>query len=361
MNLAQFSALKTHILLLTLTVSLYYAPYLVNKISNIKVTFSPLFSQNKMDQDYPKIMFYDLDHILPSPTLLNAPLRAPLASDGTTRSWSPATVASLLALRHRRVPYKRVAVSYPDIAPLLASKGVPPIDARVKYTLPAIDLIYSDAKGDADTKTIMDSQAIALALESLLPVSPTHPSLFPAPFGHQGEWTTPNIQAQMDHVETKGIDNAISKVGKFVYPFVPAFLDPRGREYFYKTREERFKRSLAEVAAEGVAEAKEKYGGNDEDAKAKAFEEAVGCIVQIYIGELKQVGGEKDGSGGEGGKGVFYGGRAEPSYPDLMIVACLEWWRCAAGHDVVDNAMRDVEGGLLMEVFKGCEALLYGY
>lgn len=264
----------------------------------------------------PKITFYDILSTLP-----------PKTPNGT-RTWSPFTVRTLLALRYRNLPYTRVAVSYPDIAPLLSSKGVAPDkEDDNKYTLPAISL-QGASPSDPET-TMSESLDIARKLESLVPASAAHPSLFP-----RGEDDV-ELVARAEEVTGR----ARRGLWKFVVPHVPDnILDQRGAEYLIRTREAsmgNLPRLKAEMSDEGLP---------------GALEEAVRTYVTFYL---------EEGGRGDGGEGVFLGQRARPSYADFCVVAAVEWWRCARGDEVVNSALEKVEGGLLMKVVKGCEYLLY--
>lgn len=258
----------------------------------------------------PKITFYDIDHTLTP----------------STRSWSPATAVTALCLNYRRLPYTRVAISYPDIANLLKSKNVPPGDnKRTPWTLPAIDLTAVDGT----VTTTMDSAAIARVLEKLTPASEAHPSLFPLGVD------TAESDAEYELVDNT-CDEASREVVRFVIPHVPAFLDERGREYFNRTRKEWLGRSLEEMAA-----------ANPDSELEAALERGAGKIAALYA----------DYAGREG-QGVFFKGRESPAAVDFVVVAVLEWYRCARGK-VVEEALEKVDGGRVYKVFDSCKHLLF--
>ncbi|KAL1303426.1 hypothetical protein AAFC00_006816 [Neodothiora populina] len=270
----------------------------------------------------PKIVFYDIDHTLTP----------------STRSWSPATVRTLLALRYRKLPYTREAISYPDIAGLLKGKYVPPpAGLRVPYTLPAIDLIWPSSAEvqNEDSQlitTIMDSDPISKALETLVPVSDAHPSLFP--LGEESHAQVKKIQA--------AIGAANPKIGKFVYARVFPFLDPRGREYFVRTRESWMEngRTFKDV---------EKEADMPEAEIVECFKQALGDFAKAYADEAAKS-GKSDG--------IYFGGVASPSYADFVCIACIEWWRCAREKEV-DRALAEADGGLFKKIHDEFHDLLY--
>lgn len=312
------------------------------------------------DTKLPKIIFYDIDNILTPPT----------------RSWSPATCRTLLALRHRKLPYTRVAVSYPDIAALLKSKGVAPDQkGPTPYTLPAIDMITASdddiavneandepgnethAEHGTVVQTIMDSEPISHALEAAVPPSSAHPSLYPLR-------RSAALAARMQAVVAAGATAA----RMHVLPAVPRILDARGREYFERTRREWLGRSLDEVAAQAAEELARDGGGGGGGAGQRGlvgvFEDALEAIAAVYLEEQGRDEGEgadadADAEGVDVERGPFLGARSQPSYPDFIMVACVEWWRCARGNEVVNQALENVKGGILARVVEGCESLLY--
>lgn len=260
----------------------------------------------------PAITFYDLDHTL----------------HPSSRSWSPATTRISLALQHRRFPYTRVAVSYPDIAALLASKGVAPAadDDDTPFTLPAITLHYADGT----EKTIMDSVAIAPLLDSLAPASDRHPKLFPA--GAESEEHLVRVRRALNA-------GAPDDFRKRIVAFVPLILDERGAEYFNQTRAAFFGASMVEL--------REIFEGDDLRAQATA---ALEPVAKLYV-ELKR-------AAGPGQEGLFLGGRSSPTYPDMVVAAVVEWYRCARGDEVFDGVMEELEGGVLARVMQALRPFL---
>lgn len=259
----------------------------------------------------PEITFYDLDNILKP----------------RTRSWSPFTITTLMSLRHRNLPYTRVAISYPDIAPLLKSKNVPEhVDGDTPYTLPAIDL----KSADGTVTTIMDSAAVAIALEELVPVSDAHPALFPLGVG------TKETEAENALVFAEGKEER-TKLRYFIIPHIPAILDERGAEYFHRTREQSFGKPLAEVAKEDAPDGE----------LVPALEAAVAKFAEVWREHA-----------GQEGNGPFFKGREQPCFVDFRVVGALEWWSCGRG-DVVLEVLRRVDEGVMGKVYDGCKHLLF--
>lgn len=118
-----------------------------------------------------------------------------------------------------------MAVSYPHIANLLSSKGVPALEtsgSSMKYTLPAVTLHYADGT----EKTDMDSVAIAPLLEELAPPSASRPSLFPA--GEDGAETKTVMQRVQAVLQAAFGDKQFLLD---VIAWMPLVLDSRGAVY----------------------------------------------------------------------------------------------------------------------------------
>ncbi|KAH0371613.1 hypothetical protein KCU65_g1735, partial [Aureobasidium melanogenum] len=141
-------------------------------------------------------------------------------------SWSPYTLRTTLCLNYLELPYKHDEISYPDIANTLSSLGVKPppevADKAIKFTLPAISIA---------NETTMGSTAIAEKLASLKPEY--EKKLFP-----QGQKSRDVLKKFEDEVLGQ-VNKAMGGMPKHVIAFVPLFLDERGSEYFYATREPR--------------------------------------------------------------------------------------------------------------------------
>lgn len=134
-----------------------------------------------------------------------------------------------MVLNFKRIPYTQSWISYPDIAPLLKRLGVNPNDTGKPYTLPAIchKSVTSNPNG-----IMMDSLAIAMHLDKLYPSPPLFPS---------GE-------ASYALLKTVGkvMGGMAPALRQLVPPKVPDKLDPRGKEYFIRTRTEALGKPLAD-------------------------------------------------------------------------------------------------------------------
>ena len=252
----------------------------------------------------PRVTFYDIRHTL-SPE---------------TRSWSPFTIRTALALKHRKIPYKRHTISFGNVASFLASKGVPEPAGKsnIKYTLPAISLQYTDGTEEY----LMDSTIIARKLEELVPASPEHPSLFPEGSEHQ-----------LDQAE-EAIDQAIGHFRGFIIAWTPSILDARGQEYFISSREAMLGATLESKRAQ-----------HPDDELPGTLRTALKFITKLYQHENASA-------------GIFCGGRNEPSYSDIVVVACIEWWRCIRGDEIIDDLLKVVENGVLLRVMEHYERAL---
>lgn len=258
-----------------------------------------------VSESLPKIVFYDLDHKL-SPK---------------SRSWSPFTARTALALQHRKLPYTRQPTSYPDIAPFLSSKGVTKPE-KGGYTLPAISLHYEDGT----EKYIMDSRSIAPVLEELIPASAAHPSLFP-----DGEKSK-----ELAEAADKASGQGAEEVFGMVVPYIPLILDDGSVPYFLETREKSFKMTMEKL--------REIHGPATLPPRAR---KALAPIAKLYVDHAV-----------ENASGPFLGGKAEPQYADFINAAMIEWWRCGRGDEVFDEAMEEVDGGVLARVMEALAPML---
>ena len=137
------------------------------------------------------------------------------------------------ALLFKRLAFKTQWIEYPDIEPELKRLGAEPTgkwtDGGIKYTLP---VIYDDSTG----KFVSDSMTIAEYLEDTYPNTP---SLFP--FG---------ARAPIHMFVTM-----FSGSGSMAFRMVTIqatfhILNPSSAEYFRRTREELFGKTLEELAPE---------------------------------------------------------------------------------------------------------------
>ncbi|KAJ5114879.1 hypothetical protein NUU61_000638 [Penicillium alfredii] len=150
---------------------------------------------------------------------------------GTTKSWSPNTLKVRLVLNFKGVPYTQSWVSYPDIAPLMKALDVDPNGTGTPYTLPAIN--HKASVTTSSSGTMMDSLPIAQHLDKVYPSPPLFPS-------GDASYALAVAVARLTGLMAPSIM-------LLVIPRVTESLDPRGKEYFDRTRSELFGKPLSEV------------------------------------------------------------------------------------------------------------------
>ncbi|KAL9631284.1 MAG: hypothetical protein Q9204_004302, partial [Flavoplaca sp. TL-2023a] len=95
-----------------------------------------------------------------------------LASKPPIKSWSFNPWKTRLVLNYKSLPYRTHWLEFPEIAPHLQPLGIPPNTQGKPYTVPTIHLPSSPSHHDGEY--IMDSKAIAIALEAKYPEPPLH-------------------------------------------------------------------------------------------------------------------------------------------------------------------------------------------
>ncbi|KAJ3517323.1 hypothetical protein NLJ89_g584 [Agrocybe chaxingu] len=228
------------------------------------------------------IIFYDIPSSLPN------------------NVWSPNTWKTRYCLNYKRIPYKTEWVEYPDIEPLCKRLGIAPTgkkedgSGRDHYTLPAI---YDPSTG----AYVSDSFAIAEYLDKTYPDTP---KLFP------------NDTTALQAAFTEAFRAKLAPLWAFILPAVCTILNPRSEEYFRRTREATFGKTLEElVPKEEVAVA--------EWAK---YQNALTEVGKWY---------EKNG-----GKGPYLLGDTL-SWGDLVVAGYTVWLRIIWGED--SSQWRDIE------------------
>ena len=191
-----------------------------------------------------------------------------------------------IVLNYKRIPYKTVWLSYPDIEAKLVELGCAPTGTTPKdpsrpfYTLPAI----------VDTSStppvaIADSLAIAEYLDAKYPSRPVFPKT------------------------GKALEYAFEEYFKSVLvPRIPmllllpscVILDDRGSEYFRRTRELWFGKTLEEFSE-----------GEVRESQWKAFEAGYDQIAAII---------EKNGPDVD-----YVAGGSEPTRADIILMSFLIW------------------------------------
>ena len=242
-----------------------------------------------------------------------------LTKPGTKKSWSPNTLKTRAVLNFKGIPYTQSFISYPDIAPLLKQLSVPPAKEGMAYTLPAI--VHKSSVTSNPNGALMDSTAIAFHLEKTFP----SPTLFPS--GDASYALTVAVG--------KILGSVAQKLAIFVLPNVAEFLDRRGKEYFVRTRTERFGKPLSEVRPKDEASLRSAVDGAKQD-------------LATLAGMLK---------GREGKTGPFFEGE-KAGYADLMVVTFLAWFH--RGDEPVWRELVAVGDGELKALWEACSGWLEG-
>lgn len=138
----------------------------------------------------------------------------------------------------------------------------------------------------------MDSLPIALHLDRVCPSPPLFPS--------------GDASYALSVAVDKALTSAREKCYKLIFPAVPDILDPRGGEYFIKTRSELFGMPLSEMAPK------------DEEGVRVATDGAKQELA-VLARMLK---------GRDGKTGPFFEGD-KPGYADFIVVAFLAWFERA--------------------------------
>ncbi|KAE8144473.1 hypothetical protein BDV25DRAFT_93019 [Aspergillus avenaceus] len=221
-----------------------------------------------MATDIP-VHFFDITSTLPGPA----------------KAWSVNTFKTRMVLNFKGIPYTQSYISYPDIAPLLALYGVTPQADTIQYTLPAI--VHKPSVKSNPHGALMDSFAIATHLDQTFPSPPLFPSA--------------DASYALSLAVIKLLSNLMSKSYQLLIPKVADLLDPRGREYFIKTRSAMFGKPLSEVYPE---EAEVRKITNAAKAELEP-------LAQMLRGRL-------------GKKGPFFEGQ-KPGYADILVISFMAW------------------------------------
>ncbi|KAF7358443.1 Glutathione S-transferase-like protein ustS [Mycena venus] len=210
------------------------------------------------------IVFYDIPSTLPN------------------KCWSPNLWKTRYALNFKGIPYKTVWVEYPEIEALCKQIGAAPTrnkpDGRPHFTLPVIHDLSTGA-------VISDSTKIAAYLDTTYPEKPV---LMPA--GTAGFH--------------RAFEDAAHALIAPIYPYgLPAShtkLNPLSAEYFRRTREESWGKTLENLAPQG-----------DEDA--------------IEWKKLKDGFGKIDEWMRASGEGSLYVMGDAPCYADMWMAGYALW------------------------------------
>lgn len=155
------------------------------------------------------------------------------------RAWSPNTWKARLSLNYKRLPYKTVWISLPDIAPTLTALGLEPLTGKGHpYTLPVISDPSPEGSGLPPT-IIRDSVEIARYLDIKYP--DIERPLFPA--GSHA------LQALFIHC----VQSLIPSFRDLFIPLAPAILNEEALPYYHRTRAAILGKPVDEAQLKGVA------------------------------------------------------------------------------------------------------------
>lgn len=237
-----------------------------------------------------------------------------------------------MTLNYKQIPYTQSYISYPDIAPLLTSLGVPewtPKEYPLAHTLPAImhsSISKSTGPKASDAHVLMDSIAIAKHLDAIFPERPVFPKV-----------DIPGFENAM-HVVTLGAANALRQAWitgyDIVVPTIADILDDRGEEYFVRTRTEPKKGPPRQ------------WGSKNPEDDWKPFEKSLAQLAKF----LK-------GSDEHPNPGPFFLG-TQPCYSDFTVAAFLAWFK--AGNEQFFERILKVGDGEFSRLWEASEKWVYG-
>ncbi|KKO99353.1 hypothetical protein THAR02_08538 [Trichoderma harzianum] len=215
--------------------------------------------------------------------------------------FSPVVWRIRLLLNYKQIPYKTVFLEMPDIEPTLKGLGLPPHDpasGNLNYTVPTIHHLPTN-------KYIMDSKPISEFLESTYP----DPSV-------------PLTSELGTEIEAKVRSLFAPTFYRSAMPREVHILSPRAQEYFRRSREGRFGKTLEEL----LAGEEERWQAVDADRRA--------------VGELMRT---------NKALGPFILG-ARPSYSDFFIAGSLQSVK------VIDEGVfqRSVDCPGYKEIYEAC-------
>ena len=202
-----------------------------------------------------------------------------------------------MVLNYKKIPYTQSFISYPDIAPLLKGLNVAPHAPGTNlaaYTLPAI--IHKSTITSNPSGAMMDSFPIAQHLDKFFPSPPLFPS------GDASHALSVAVAKILSNVRQK----CMSAPSMLVFPDVPDILDPRGKEYFIRTRSEMFGKPLDELRPKNEGEVRVAT-----EAAKKEF---------AVLAEMLKGSGQNTGPFFEGDK---------LGYADIFLVCYLAWFERA--------------------------------
>ncbi|KAG8910876.1 hypothetical protein FRC01_006071 [Tulasnella sp. 417] len=163
---------------------------------------------------------------------------------------------------------------------------------RPHYTCPAI----IDPTSPEPT-TVSDSTPIALYIETAYP--DVGPKVFP----------DTSKEAQLEFMNT-AVGGIVEPIRDLIQADVPGILDPRGAEYFYRTRSALRKKPLETICPAGSDERKQAW---------QELKRGLDAIAKIYDRNVE-------------GKGEYFAG-TDITYADIFLASILLWARVPSDKD----------------------------
>ncbi|KAJ6111737.1 hypothetical protein N7523_007798 [Penicillium sp. IBT 18751x] len=265
------------------------------------------------------VQFFDITSTLPGTTSFPAIYLSQTDNyTGASKSWSPNTLKVRAVLNFKGIPYTQSWISYPDIKPLVTGLDLPPNKEGIPYTLPAI--IHSSVTTNPNG-AMMDSLPIVEHLDKLFPSPPLFPS---------GDASYALFIAVRKIASSLG-----PAISARIIPRVPDGLDPRGQEYFIRTRTEWYGKPLAEVLPTDQEKIDELWTLVEKQAPA---------LIEVLHGR-------------EGKKGPFFEGET-PGFADLFL-ACQVAFMERFDKELF-NKLVDLGNGEIRALYEACLPWLEG-
>jgi glutathione S-transferase len=228
-------------------------------------------------------------------------------------------------LNYLGIPYKTHWLSYPDIAPTFRELGVKPTavnkDGSNHYSCPSI-------ADPTPNGPVYVSDSVNIAEYLVRTYSSNKPPVFPT-------GTKAAIHLFLDDLS----DLLHKNLGKLVVALVPAWLDPRGAEYFHRTRRIRWGRTADEHYPPGP----------ERDAAWELLKKDLDRLASLY-----DKNDESD---------IFFIG-SHLTYADMAVVALLLWAkivpsdRDGPNYKCVWDGIKGLNGGRWERLMKECDAYL---
>ncbi|KAJ9119678.1 hypothetical protein QFC22_003388 [Naganishia vaughanmartiniae] len=233
---------------------------------------------------------------------------------GYKQCWSPNTLKTRLLLNAKGIPYTEQYVSYPDIAPLLKSYGVPPNESGYTFTLPAI--YHPETLKDVvpGGKVMTESTAIAHHLDKLYPS--TAVQAFPEP-----KDKSEALWKDSEHLLRAIVFPAEQGKGfRLLMPKIPLILDDRGSEYFIRTRAATHPEHLSPL----------KWGSENPEDDWRAIRASVFAYIKFHESTRSDA-----IASGYGQDGPFLWGN-KVTMGDIYLASILVWFR-SGGEEMLNR------------------------